>query len=623
MDKILNVIKRMKQSNYFDAWTTVLLGDSSAQEWQLMLEDSHNDNLYLMLAIKLHEHNVPYVVVSEYIDEFFRYCDKDTSRHLIKNRIAKAYLNKKLLDDMALIDIELNKKITVSLESKQDLINAHMKWMKHFIFSIVGTPHYFELDPTKCFVGKWLIEEKENVDILLVQKHKNLHSMAQSALRMHKQEDYAYFLLLYTDIFSSSYQIRDTILNIYFSRRLTSIYKDPLTNQFNYFQLKEDILKNESQSTILMFNIKEFKKINLLYGHEIGDKIIKNIGKIISSFKNITNCYRIYGDEFAMIFPTQKRDIVLTEFKEKLYNYEYMSESEIIPISFYASVANTAKHILEYCEYGLILSKVHYGDIVDIDTVDKKMFQKYAGEISTSQKLKLAFLDNRIITYFQPILDLKRHEITKYEVLMRLQDIDDTILSPIDFLDVLKKMYMYPEVSKLIIKNSFEFFRDEEYEFSINLSYADIINEDTKAFILKILQENIEVASRCTFELLENDAILNAHDVGEFFAALHSFGVKIALDDFGAGYSNYDVIFKFDIDYIKIDGSLVESIITSEKSRTLIESIISVSRKMDTKIIVEYVSSAEIFKVIKGMDIDYAQGFYIGKPRSGLELEVE
>jgi len=622
MKAIENVIQIMRESNYFDAWSSVLLSDSSVEEWGMMLEDN-NDNLYSRLAFRLHEHDVPYVIVSEYIDEFFRYCKEDSSKHLIKNQIAKAYLNKRLLDDMALIDIELSKKITVSLESNQELINAHMKWMKYFICSIVETPQYFELDPTKCTVGRWLIEEKDNVDINLVQKHKNLHSMAQSALRMYKQEDYAYFLLLYTDILSASYQMRDTILNIYFSRRLTSLYKDPLTNQFNYFQLKEDILEVDSQNTILMFNIKEFKKINLLYGHELGDKIIKSIGEIISGFENITNSYRIYGDEFAIIFPTENKDIVLKEFKEKLYSFEYESVTDTIPIPFYASVAKTTKHILEYCEYGLVLSKVHYGDLVDIDTIDKKMFQKYAGEISTSQKLKLAFLDNRIITYFQPIFDFNSNKITKYEVLIRLKGIDGTIHAPIDFLDTLKRMYIYPEVTKLIIKNSFEFFRDTEYDFSVNLSYDDISNEDTKAFILKILKENREIASRCTFELLENDAVLNIDDVEKFFNTLHSLGVTIALDDFGVGYSNYDIIFKFDIDYIKIDGSLVESVITSEKSKALIESIISVSRKMDTQIVVEYVSSEEIFKVIQDMDVDYAQGYYIGKPASGLVVEVE
>ena len=102
------------------------------------------------------------------------------------------------------------------------------------------------------------------------------------------------------------------------------------------------------------------------------------------------------------------------------------------------------------------------------------------------------------------------------------------------------------------------------------------------------------------------------------FDLLHSYGVKIALDDFGVGYSNYETIFKFDIDYIKIDGSLTESILTSDRSLVLIESIITVARKLNAKLIVEFVSSEEIFNVMSKMDIDYIQGYHIGKPKSSL-----
>ena len=85
---------------------------------------------------------------------------------------------------------------------------------------------------------------------------------------------------------------------------------------------------------------------------------------------------------------------------------------------------------------------------------------------------------------------------------------------------------------------------------------------------------------------------------------MHTYGVKIALDDFGVGYSNYDIIFKFDIDYIKIDGSLTESILTSSKSLVLVESIITVAKKLDAKLIVEFVSSKEIYEVVSKLDID-------------------
>jgi len=614
MQVIKEVINVMRASKYFDAWENVLLTEDSVKEWQYILQENDNEELYNMLANKLHRNNVPYVIISEYIDEFFRYYVDNTYKHTIKNKIAQAYLRKKLIDDNELIKIELSKQISVSLESKQELINAHMQWMNNFICTIIGKPKFFELDSSKCFVGKWLCEEQENISYQLFERHRNLHSMAQSALRMYKKNDFAYFLLLYTDILSSSYQIRDSIMNIYFARRINSIFEDPISGKANYFQLKLDIQNSKSDETILMFNIKEFSKINLLYGHESGDSIITKVLDLVSRVQNVKKVYRIYGDEFAAIFLKEHKKNVLKDTIKTLHTHQFDVPKGKISLSFYGSVADITEHVLEHCEYGLMISKHHYGEIVLVDDISEKVFQEYANEITLSQQLRLAFLDNRILTYYQPILDIKTNKVMKYEVLMRVKDTNSNILEPKEFLNVLKEMYIYPEVTKLIIKNSFEYFKDNECEFSINLSFADITNYDTKAFISAIIKENPEVTKRCTFELLENEAILNEKEVNDFFSELHQSGVKIALDDFGVGYSNYDTIFKFDIDYIKIDGSLTESILTSSKSKVLIESIVTVAKGLDAKIIIEFVSSEEIFNIIKDMDIDYAQGYYIGKP---------
>lgn len=617
-DEILKVIQIMKRSNYFISWNDLLLDDSLVHEWKYILTHSDDSKAYTGLASVLHDHSVPFVIVNEYIDEFFRYFQHYEHAHRMKNKIAEAYLNKKLSHDKKLIEKELNKNVSVLLESKKELINAHMKWMKCFINTVISAPEYFELDYTKCYVGKWLLKENNNVKGALFEQHMNLHSMARSALRMYKQKDYAYFLLLYNDILTVSYQIRDTISHIYMTKSLTSLLKDPLSGQANYFQLDHDIQKNSDENSILIFNIQEFKKINLLYGHRTCDQIIKEIGTLIEALEDTVQTYRIYGDEFAVIFKTKDQSKFITSFNNKFKEHNFHAGDKTIFLSFYGSYSKISDHVLEYCEYGLMLSKKSYGEFIDINNINRDQFLEYANQVTFSQKLKLAFLDNRILTYYQPIMDLKSGKVTKYEVLMRVKDINGEILTPITFLDILKKMYMYPEVTKRIIQNSFQFFKDNTYEFSVNISYADIMNENTKAFILKVLKENIEIAKRCTFEILEHEAILNESGVISFFEEIHSHGVRIALDDFGVGYSNYDTIFKYDIDYIKIDGSLVQSILTSEKSKTFVESISEIAKKMGAKVILEYVSSEEIYNTIVKMDVDYAQGYYIGKPSAEL-----
>jgi len=620
---IENVIKIISESNYFSAWGDVLLSDTSAYEWSLLLEHKDTDEFYNLLADKLHEKNVPYVIVTEYIDEFFRYLkDSSVDQHRIKNKIAQAYLTKKLKSDYKLIEQDINKKLSITLETKRDLINAHLRWMQAFIMTVIDKPQNLELDATRCHVGRWLIEDNLDTDDSKINKlHQNLHAMAQSALRMYRRKDYAYFLLLYLDILTSSYQIKDLIMNIYFARRITSIYLDPLSNQANYFQLKHDIPKYDSNNSLFMFNMKEFSKINLLYGHEAGDDIIKGIVDIVLKIESVNEVYRIYGDEFAIVCPTDQRSIVIYELKNTLEKHIFNIGNNTIALSFHGSVASITPHVLERCEYGLIISKTNHGIVTNVDTIDEKSLHKYANNITLSQQLRLAFMDNRIFPYFQPIYNIKTGSITKYEALMRIEDLNGDILAPASFLEVLQGMYIYPEVTKLMIKKTFEVFKDNNLEFSINLSFADIIDIDTEGFIIAMLKRYPETAKRCTFELLENEAIHNHEEVCEFFTILHTYGVKLALDDFGVGYSNYDTIFKFDLDYIKIDGSLTESILTSSKSLVLVESIITVAKKLDAELIVEFVSSKEIYDVVSNLDVDYIQGYYIGKPAGNL-LEV-
>ncbi len=133
-----------------------------------------------------------------------------------------------------------------------------------------------------------------------------------------------------------------------------------------------------------------------------------------------------------------------------------------------------------------------------------------------------------------------------------------------------------------------------------------------------MLKRYPDTAGRCTFELLENEAIINPKEVVDFFDLLHSQGVKIALDDFGAGYINYDTIFQFDVDYIKIDGVITQAMLTDHKSLVLVKSIITVARELEAKIIAEFIDSEELFELVRSMDIDYAQGFYINIPSEEL-----
>jgi len=203
--------------------------------------------------------------------------------------------------------------------------------------------------------------------------------------------------------------------------------------------------------------------------------------------------------------------------------------------------------------------------------------------------------------------------------LARLIDSDGMLHSPDKFIPASKTIKVYDQVTKTIINKTFEAFKDNDYEFSINLSFDDIINQDIFDFIIDKVS-NIEFGSRVTFELLESEKVTDFKKVLRFFNEVRRYGGKIAIDDFGSGFSNFSYMIEMDPDYIKIDGSLIRNIDKDKNAQIIVETIVSFARKLNIKTIAEYVHSSTVLSCVKNLGIDYSQGFHIDKPSPNIHI---
>ena len=147
---------------------------------------------------------------------------------------------------------------------------------------------------------------------------------------------------------------------------------------------------------------------------------------------------------------------------------------------------------------------------------------------------------------------------------------------------------------------------------SINLDYTDILNPQIKkALVSKI--RNTNIGGYLTLEILESEKVSSFDTVNEFINDVKKLGVKIAIDDFGTGFSNYENILNLNIDYIKIDGSLIKRV-DEDIYLNLIKSIVLFSKQQNIKVVAEFVSDLKTLRYVKNIEIDYSQGYYIGKP---------
>ena len=163
------------------------------------------------------------------------------------------------------------------------------------------------------------------------------------------------------------------------------------------------------------------------------------------------------------------------------------------------------------------------------------------------------------------------------------------------------------------MEKSFKTFENSEFEFNINLSIEDIMNNNVFNFIIETLK-NSKASNRVTFELLESEAVQDFTKVERFINEVKRYDAKIAIDDFGSGYSNFSYLIKMKTDYIKIDGSLIENLDVDKQSVIVVETIVDFAKKLGVKTVAEYVHSSVIMDKVKELGIDYSQGFYIDEP---------
>lgn len=228
--------------------------------------------------------------------------------------------------------------------------------------------------------------------------------------------------------------------------------------------------------------------------------------------------------------------------------------------------------------------------------------------------LKNAIEHKNIIPYAQAIFNTKTSKIEKYEALMRIKDKETKRVSSVfPYLETSKKLKLYDKMMEIMVKKTFKLFCNKKFEFSLNLSYEDIANPEFRDTIYKKI-ENCTNAKKVIFEILESDFIEDFSIVEEFTKNLREYGCKIAIDDFGSGYSSMENILKLKPDIIKIDGSLIKNIDTSIESKTIVKNIIIMAKELKAQTVAEYVHSKEVYEVVKNLGVDYLQGYYLGKP---------
>ncbi len=402
-------------------------------------------------------------------------------------------------------------------------------------------------------------------------------------------------------------------------------FYDSTTRLHNKTYLEQQLLDPSKKYILILLNINNFSYINTSYGFDTGDQLLVKIARLLTDNFNAHSTYRLNSDEFALLFEHNdlNKDINIVQKIKQIQRFFYntlITINEVsLNISFTYGAAFGNKKLLRSCALALKQAKelgknrYHVFDHNEesIDHSARKMF------ISANNMLHSALEEDRVIPFFQGIYDNNSHKITKYEVLVRIED-GGKIISPYHFLEPARLSGLLPKITKVIIDKSFQVMSTTDAVFSINITEDDL----SKCYLVDYLEEKSQqyniAPQRVILEILEGVSSTGKKNHIIQLNELKSKGYALAIDDFGAEYSNFERILDLDIDFLKIDAKYIKDIDVNKKSFEITRAIAYFAKNANIPCIAEFVHKESVQNVVAKLGIDYSQGYYFSEPAASL-----
>jgi len=397
---------------------------------------------------------------------------------------------------------------------------------------------------------------------------------------------------------------------------------DTLTGLPNRFKLNEDLDSGQTMSLIMM-DIDGFSLINDSYGFEVGDMLLLEMrDKLIKILTpHGLSIYRLEADIFAALLLNrmdEKLDVILEDLRSSLAEHVFKIGPMELRVSMTVGVvSDEIGNMIQKAEIALREARAVGRNRVEVYSDKLQIIQKIHENNKWSTWLRDALEEDRVLAYYQPIVDCSNDKIVKYETLVRLER-EGMVYAPIHFLGSARYAGLLHYITRRMIEKSFEKFADNALKVSINITDIDLMEKGFLDFLESVRARYKIDPHRISFELLEETSLSDNFIAQAQLHQLQLLGYGIVIDDFGVQCSNFGQMGIMQLEALKIDGKFIRDIVTDEHAQNVTESIVFFAKKKKFPVIAEFVHSKEVYEVVKSMGVEYAQGYYLGEPKPDL-----
>ena len=418
---------------------------------------------------------------------------------------------------------------------------------------------------------------------------------------------------------------------------------DTLTELPNRIALQQRIDQSIASGTpgaLLLLDIDHFKYVNDNYGHRTGDQLIRGIASALRDMMRACSgeLFRLGGDEFAVHLPGSLRQDAIQVAEQALDTVQHYR----LQASGSRGISNISTSI------GIALYPFHGADVGELlSNVDIAMYQakehgrnRYAlfdngsdavrnthKRVHWSAKLRDAIDDDRLLLFSQPVVRLADQKVMHHEILLRLRDEDGRIIMPGNFVEIAESIGMIKELDMRVVEKLLSHMHRNgqmgaKVRYFVNLSRVSISDPNWVKRFVNMLSVSKAAPNQLVFEITETAAMSEIDVTLNFIRQLKEMGSRFALDDFGAGFSSFYYLKRFDVDYLKIDGGFVRDLGSDDSNQVFVKALNDVARGMGKQVIAEWVETPEVLKILQDIGAQYGQGFLFSRPAL-LEDRVE
>jgi diguanylate cyclase (GGDEF)-like protein/PAS domain S-box-containing protein/excisionase family DNA binding protein len=410
---------------------------------------------------------------------------------------------------------------------------------------------------------------------------------------------------------------------------------DALTDLPNRHCLQRELeasLHGGGVGAILFLDVDHFKYINDDFGHRTGDQLIVGVGSVLREMMHGLSgeLFRLGGDEFAIHLPAALRTHAIEVAERALdavrhYRFQAGEQKVISNISASAGIALYPFHgsdvlaLLSNADIAMYQAKELGRNRHVVFDQSSDNLRSTHKRVHWAKKLRDALDEERLVLFCQPVVRLKDQKPVHHEILVRIRDDEGKYILPGNFIELAESMGMIQEIDMRVVEKLLRHMQErgeagKKVRYFVNLSRVSIADPHWIKRFIGLLETSPVHPSQLAFEITETAAMSEIDVTLAFIRRLKGMGCRFALDDFGAGFSSFYYLKRFEVDYLKIDGSFIHDLAVDDGSRIFVKALNDVARELDKQVIAEWVETPEALKLLLEMGTQFGQGHLFQRP---------